>query len=94
MTHHEEGDAEVEEVTGYDGEEDGAGDGEGLQEEVRHEHPSQDLRAEFGREVTHVQGSMLYQRTSHLTLPERNSDPCSGRGRGRAAWRPRCPTGT
>ena len=48
MTHHEEGDAEVEEVSGDDGEEDGAGDGEGLQEEVRHEHPSQDLRTELG----------------------------------------------
>ena len=48
LTHHEEGDAEVEEVSGDDGEEDGAGDGEGLQEEVRHEHPSQDLRTELG----------------------------------------------
>ena len=51
LTHHEEGDAEVEEVTGDDGEEDGAGDGERLQEQVRHEHPSQDLRAELGWKV-------------------------------------------
>ena len=48
FAHHEKGDAEVEKITGDDGEEDGAGDGEGLQEEVRHEHASQNLRRELG----------------------------------------------
>ena len=48
FAHHEKGDAEVEKITGDDGEKDGAGDGEGLQEEVRHEYPSQDLRTQLG----------------------------------------------
>ena len=43
-TYDEEGDPEVEEVAGDDREEDGAGDGECLQEEVRDEDAAEHLR--------------------------------------------------